>query len=246
MNVAAVIPARYASTRLPGKPLLEIAGKPMIQWVVERVRRARTVGQVLVATDDPRIVEAVRAFGGRAVLTSADHPSGTDRIAEAVRGLDAAVVVNVQGDEPLIHPAVVDACVRPLLEGEEAPVVTACVPIASAGVRDDPAVVKVVRDLKGYALYFSRSVIPLDRDGEGVGPWYKHLGLYAYRREFLLEYVGWEPTPLERTERLEQLRVLERGFRIRVVTVEHDSVAVDTPEALAAVRGRMAPGTTGA
>ncbi len=242
MTVTAVIPARYASTRLPGKPLAEIGGRPMIQWVYERVDQAALVNDVVVATDDQRIVDAVEGFGGRAVMTSADHPSGTDRLAEVARQLDAEIVVNVQGDEPLIAAEVIDACVRPMIDGGDFHVVTPCTPIMSKAALANPNVVKVVTDRAGCALYFSRAPIPFDRDEAEPGAkagqrlYYKHLGLYVYGREFLLTYTKLARTPLEIREKLEQLRILENGYRIRVVETPYDSIGVDSLEDLERVR----------
>jgi 3-deoxy-manno-octulosonate cytidylyltransferase (CMP-KDO synthetase) len=241
MKAIGIIPARYASTRFPGKPLVEIAGRPMIEHVYRQSERAASLQEVWVATDDQRIYEAVSAFGGRVVMTRAEHPSGTDRIAEAARGLDAAVIVNVQGDEPLLDPAEIDAVVRPFEGNPELVMTTAAVPIADPRDVQDPGVVKVVLDRQGFALYFSRLPIPMHRAGE-PGTYYKHLGLYAYRKPFLLRYAALEPTPLERAERLEQLRVLENGYRIFVAVTGHDAVSVDTPDDLARVRALMEAG----
>ncbi|NOY54129.1 MAG: 3-deoxy-manno-octulosonate cytidylyltransferase [Deltaproteobacteria bacterium] len=242
MSVVAVIPARYASTRFPGKPLAMIGEKPMIRWVYERVQRASRVDRVIVATDDERILEAVRAFGGEAVMTSGEHPSGTDRIAEAALGLDAEIIVNVQGDEPLIRGDVIDACIRPLQEGAQEPVVTPCVRIRSLQDLRNPDVVKVVKSPAGRALYFSRFPIPFDRgrkideDCLSELSFWKHLGLYAYRRDFLLQYSRMAPSPLEKREKLEQLRILENGYTIRVEETDYDSVGVDSPEDLEKIR----------
>ncbi len=242
MTVAAVIPARYASTRFPGKPLAMIADKTMIQWVYEGVQRASRVDRVIVATDDVRIAETVRSFGGEAVMTSGKHPSGTDRIAEAVQGFDAEIVVNVQGDEPLIRGDVIDACIRPLEAGAKEPVVTPCVRIRSLEDLQNPDVVKVVKSHAGRALYFSRFPIPFDRDREIAEedlsqlPFWKHLGLYAYRRDFLLQYSRMAPSPLEKREKLEQLRILENDYAIRVVETDYDSIGVDSPEDLDKIR----------
>lgn len=246
MKVIAVIPARYASTRLPGKPLLDIAGKPMIQHVYERVA-ASSVDSVIVATDDRRIYDVVTAFGGKAAMTSPEHQSGTDRVAEAAKESGADVVVNVQGDEPLMDPALIDDVVKPLREdssilmGTLAHVITHPEEVAS------PDAVKVVVDKAGFALYFSRSPIPHVRDafGEGVpqegGPWMdgilRHIGIYVFRADFLQEYASMAPTFLERHEKLEQLRALENGHRIRVVETARPVVGVDTPEDLERVRG---------
>jgi 3-deoxy-manno-octulosonate cytidylyltransferase (CMP-KDO synthetase) len=230
-TVLAVIPARYASTRFPGKPLAPIAGRPMIQHVVERVRQAQTVTRVVVATDDERIRAAVAEFGGEAVMTRSDHRSGTDRVAEVSAHIAADVYVNVQGDEPLIAPETIDAIVSAMLEDESVQVATPCIEIAEANDIMDPNIVKVVLDFDGNALYFSRAPIPWVRDssaGLAVSHW-KHLGLYAFRHSALVEYPTLPPGQLEPIEQLEQLRWLENGFRIRVVETAHDAVSVDVP-----------------
>jgi 3-deoxy-manno-octulosonate cytidylyltransferase (CMP-KDO synthetase) len=239
MTTIALIPARYAATRLPGKVLADIAGKPMVQHVYERACRARTVQRVLVATDDERIRRAVEAFGGEAIMTSPHHLSGTDRLAEAVQHLECEIVVNVQGDEPLIEPEAIDAAVQPLLEDPTLPMSTLKVEITDPQDIQDPSVVKVVTDRHGLALYFSRYPIPYPRDA-APGRWYQHIGLYAYRRDFLLQYARWEATPLQLTEQLEQLKVLENGYRIKVVPTSHRTIGVDTPEDLERVRRLMA------
>jgi 3-deoxy-manno-octulosonate cytidylyltransferase (CMP-KDO synthetase) len=241
MKAIAVIPARYASTRLPGKALLDIGGRPMIQRVYEQAARAASLSGVWIATDDQRIFDVVRGFGGQVVMTRADHPSGTDRIAEALRGLETDVVVNVQGDEPLLDPREIDAVVAPLVDDPELQMSTAAVAIHDPHDMAEPGNVKVVVDQHGYALYFSRLPIPFDRSG-GCPPRLKHLGLYAYRKEFVFRYAALPPTPLEQMERLEQLRVLEHGYRIRVVLTEHDAIGVDTPEDLERVRALVAQG----
>ena len=247
LNVWAVVPARYASSRLPGKPLVSLAGKPMIQHVWERVRRAQEVSRVLVATDDERIRRAVTEFGGEAVMTRAEHRSGTERLAEVAASAassGAEIFVNVQGDEPLIEPAAVDAAVAILLEDSSVEVVTLAVPIATPGDVMDPNVVKVVLDFEGNALYFSRAPIPWIRDtasgGAGFGPpagstHLKHLGLYVFRRRALLEFPTFPQGELEKLEQLEQLRWLENGYKIRVVETTHDSVSVDVTEDIARV-----------
>jgi 3-deoxy-manno-octulosonate cytidylyltransferase (CMP-KDO synthetase) len=258
LAIVAIIPARFRSTRLPGKPLSDIQGKPMIQWVHERVRGARSVDRVLVATDDARIADAVAAFGGEAVMTSPEHASGTDRLAEVARNLDAEIVVNVQGDEPMLDPALVDAVARPLLEDRSLPMSTAALPLLSVEEMLSPHVVKVVTDARGNALYFSRSPIPLVRDGGppdlaaaaaralAAGLARKHVGLYAYRREALLAFASLPPSPLEQAEGLEQLRALHHGLCLRVVPWEgRPARAVDTPEDLEAVRALLAPSVTG-
>ncbi len=241
-SVVAVIPARFESTRLPGKPLAEIAGKPMIQHVYERTSAARGVDRVVVATDDERIREAVGAFGGEVIMTSAAHQTGTDRIAEAVSELEATVVVNVQGDLPMLDPATVAAAVAPLLEDESVPMATLMTPIGDGADLDNPNVVKVVVDGDGFALYFSRAPIPHWRDGHDRGETIarRHIGLYVYRREFLLAFAAMPSTPLERAEKLEQLRALENGHRIRVVEVDDAGVEVDTPADLDKVRALIA------
>lgn len=230
-NVLAVIPARHASSRLPGKPLVSIAGRPMIQRVVERVRRSQLVSRVVVATDEPPIKNAVEAFGGEAILTRRDHRTGSDRVAEVAAHLAADIYVNVQGDEPLIDPGTVDAVVAAILEDESVQVATPCAAIAHPDDIMDPNVVKVVRDFDGNALYFSRAPVPWVRDtGESVAArHFKHLGLYAFRRDALVEFPTLPPGELERIEQLEQLRWLENGFRIRVVETDYDAVSVDVP-----------------
>ena len=237
MKVIGIIPARYESTRLPGKPLVDILGKPMIQHVYENASRSETLNDLLVATDDERIVAAVEAFGGKAVLTSKEHATGTDRVAEVVRPLDAGIVVNVQGDEPFARPGMIDEIVRPLLEDPTLPMSTLSHEIKDREGFADPNVVKVVTDLTGNALYFSRSLIPYPRKTEGHRV-FEHIGLYAYRRDFLMEFAGLAQTPLEKAESLEQLRALERGYRIRVVETkqEYISLNVDTPEDLEKAR----------
>lgn len=234
MKIVAVIPARFASTRLPGKPLLSDTGKPLIQHVVEAAQRARRLSRVIVATDDPRILKAVLAFGGEAVMTSADHPTGTDRVAEVAAGLaDAEIIVNLQGDEPEVSGEALDL-VASLLENDlDAPMATLATPIFDESVYRDPACVKVVCSRNGRALYFSRSPIPCHRDGlppPGAALGHLHLGLYAYRRDFLLKLGALPPSPLETTEKLEQLRVLEAGHPIAVGFVDEPGVGIDTPE----------------
>ncbi|MFW6189280.1 MAG: 3-deoxy-manno-octulosonate cytidylyltransferase [Planctomycetota bacterium] len=239
-KAAVVIPARYASTRLPGKPVLEVArevtGRYIIQHVYERAQRAERADRVIVATDDRRILEAVREFGGEARMTAADHRSGTDRIAEVARDLKAEIIVNVQGDEPEIRPQQVDNVIR-LLEHQGAVMGTLAHPIVTREEWMDPNVVKVVLDGEGAALYFSRSPIPNLRDYDGplaeapARP-LQHLGIYSYRREFLLGYGDLPPSPLERAESLEQLRALHSGHRIRVGVTPWRSIGIDTPHDL--------------
>ena len=239
MRILGVIPARYGSTRFPGKPLALIAGKPLIQHVVEQCRKARTLSDVVVATDDPRIAEAARPFC-RVELTRPDHPSGTDRVAEVATRSEADAVVNVQGDEPLIPPAVIDAVAGALDRWEMA---TAATLIRRPEDYDNPNVVKVVADAAGRALYFSRRTIPYLREAASrpvreqlaAFPFLKHLGIYGYRRDTLLRLVRWPVSPLESAEKLEQLRALEHGIAIAVVQVDYDGVGVDTPEDVARV-----------
>ena len=238
MRTVAIIPARYASTRLPGKPLLADTGKPLIQHVVEAAAAAETIEAVYVATDDVRIFDAVKAFGGRPVMTAAGHATGTDRLAEAAERVGLAdddVVVNVQGDEPEMDPASIDALVRLLLE-TGAPMATLAAPLSSEAA-DSPANVKVVLAADGAALYFSRAKVPFDRDG--AAPQYLlHLGIYAYRKRFLAEYMALPPGQLEQAERLEQLRALQAGHRIAVAVVASASPGIDTPEDYAAFVAR--------
>ncbi|PLX78961.1 MAG: 3-deoxy-manno-octulosonate cytidylyltransferase [Desulfuromonas sp.] len=238
MKVVAIIPARYASTRFPGKPLAQILGRPMIQWVWERTVRASLVSRTLVATDDSRIAEVVNGFGGEVVMTRPDHPSGTDRLAEVAQKVESDLFVNVQGDEPLIDPQIIDAAVQPLLANPEYEMGTLKSPISDQADYRNPNVVKVVTGLEGQALYFSRASIPFRRDGkvdeETIGrlPVFRHIGLYVYRKEALLAYPTLPVSPLEGLEQLEQLRALENGWSIMTVTVDSESHGVDTPEDL--------------
>lgn len=234
MRTAIIIPARYASTRLPGKPLLRATGKYLVQHVHEQASRATAADLVVVATDDTRIRAAVESFGGRAVMTRADHPSGTDRVAEVAAELDADVVVNVQGDEPLFDPAHADRLAELLRADPSAGVATLATPIRDAATYRSPHCVKVVRDDGGRALYFSRSPIPMVRDGDpdfAADPpqFLLHLGVYAYRRDVLLRLASSSPHPLERLEKLEQLRLLGAGGTIRVGVVAGAHRGVDTP-----------------
>lgn len=240
-SVVAVIPARYESTRLPGKPLADLHGKPMIQRVYERTARASGVDRVLVATDDERIRAAVRQFGGEVVMTSPKHRSGTDRIAEAVRQLDAQVIVNVQGDLPLLDPEMVEEAVALLRDDDGLPMATLQTPIRDEAELLNPNVVKVVSDRDDFALYFSRSPIPFWRDGtRGPILAQRHIGLYVYQRDFLLAFARLAPTPLEEIERLEQLRALEWGFRIKMIEVPEASIEVDTVQDLERARALLA------
>jgi 3-deoxy-manno-octulosonate cytidylyltransferase (CMP-KDO synthetase) len=236
-KVVAVIPARYGSTRLPGKPLVSLAGQPMIRRVYDRAKSAKSVHEVIVATDDDRIIQAVKSFGGEVRMTRPDHRTGTERVAEVAAHVEGDVFVNVQGDEPLLDPAAVDTAVEALLDDEQATVATVATPIKKPADIMDPNVVKVVLDFDDYALYFSRAPIPWVRDTKTdlvVRHW-KHLGLYVFRRDALLEYPTLPQGELEKIEQLEQLRWMENGTRIRVAEVEHDAVSVDVPEDVARV-----------
>lgn len=231
MAATVVIPARYGSTRFPAKILASETGKPLVQHVVERVLRCARVREVIVATDDGRIIDALRPFRTRAVMTSPSHQSGTDRIAEVAAGLSDEIIVNVQGDEPEIEPEVVDALIERLDENVEE-MATAATPFPAGADPRDPNLVKVVIGLRGQAIYFSRSLIPFQRDATSpvLQPYYLHLGIYAYRREFLLNFASWQPTPLELTEKLEQLRALEHGQSIHVLKVSRATHGIDTAE----------------
>jgi 3-deoxy-manno-octulosonate cytidylyltransferase (CMP-KDO synthetase) len=242
MKISAIIPARFASTRFPGKALADIKGKPMVQHVYERASRARLVSEVIIATDDERIAAAVQSFGGRVEMTAKDHETGTDRLAEVASRIDSELIVNVQGDEPLIEPAMIDEAIAPLAADSSIRMGTLKTRIRSLHDFLSPNVVKVVTDRDGYALYFSRSPLPNFRDKwndlkdeafvSGRLLCHKHVGLYVYRREFLLEFARMAPTALELAEKLEQLRVLENGHRIRVVETAHECIGVDTPNDL--------------
>lgn len=235
MNTLCVIPARYASTRLPGKPLADIAGKPMIVRVYEQAAKAKRISGVIAAVDDERVYEAVVSHGGRAMMTAKNHPTGTDRLAEvAAAHPEAELIINVQGDEPLIEPDLIDALAAAFEGDEELQMATVKSPMTDEDEMKNPNNVKVVTDKNGYALYFSRSLLPYPREASGVTV-YKHIGIYAYRRDFLLRYARMEPTALERTESLEQLRALENGYKIKVIATDFRFVGVDTPEDLAEV-----------
>lgn len=229
-HIIGLIPSRWDSSRFPGKPLHLIAGKPLVQHVWERVSQCSRLDDIAIATDDQRIFDAATAFGARVIMTSPDHPSGSDRLAEAVQSFPGAThVVNIQGDEPLIDPALIDSLTDALVSDEALSMATVACPITEEEDLDNPNIVKVALARNGDALYFSRSVIPYARHPR-ITPPLRHLGIYAYRRDFLENYVRWEPTPLEQTESLEQLRALENSARIRVILTDHVSVGVDTPE----------------
>ncbi len=235
IKVIGVIPARYGSTRFPGKVLAPILGKPMIQWVYERAKLANCLEEILIATDDARVQAAVAEFGGKAVMTSTHHTSGTDRIAEAVVKIDADIVVNIQGDEPMIDAAAIDTLVTPFMEDDDLQMATLCRLAQKIEEIFDTNTVRVVFDCHHHALYFSRAPIPFNRDTSDLAHWldncpyYQHIGVYAYRKPFLLSLAKLPPTPLEHIEKLEQLRVLESGFQIRVVETAYAPVCVDVP-----------------
>ncbi len=245
MKIVGIIPSRYASQRLPAKSLADIHGKPMVQRVYERAKQSRLLTDVIIATDDERIASVVRKFGGKAVMTAPEIQSGSDRVAFVARGLDADIIVNVQGDEPLIEPAMIDQTIQLLIDDDTAVVGTAVKKITSLDELLTPNVVKVVIDKNNYALYFTRSLVPFIRDSQEVTDWptravfYKHFGIYVYRGSFLQRYASLPSTPLEQAEKLEQLRILENGFRIKVGITEFDSIPVDTQEDLDRVRAKI-------
>ncbi|MFQ5673868.1 MAG: 3-deoxy-manno-octulosonate cytidylyltransferase [Nitrospinales bacterium] len=250
-RVAAIIPARWASSRFPGKPLADIRGKPMIQWVVEKAQKAEWVSEVLVATDDSKIFDAVSRFGGRVVMTSRSHISGTDRVAEAAAEISCDIVVNVQGDEPLIPPGNIDLAVEPMTRDDSISVSTLMTPIRSMEEVLNPNVTKTVADRNGFALYFSRSPIPFHRDRQMNGGAqgatdrqdgvlaFKHIGLYAYTRSFLMQFPNLPRSRLEEAEKLEQLRILENGIPIKITETPKDSVGVDCPADLEKIQQLM-------
>ena len=252
IKVIAVIPARWASSRFPGKPLALIKGKPMVQWVFEQACKAETVSEVIVATDDTRIREVVNDFGGTAIMTSTKHESGTDRIAEVVRERECDIVVNVQGDEPLIPPENIDRIVRPLIEDTSASIATLRILIKTRQDLMNRNITKVVVDSSNSALYFSKAPIPWNRDewsddltqNSSFDPlqpfWYKHIGLYAYRKNFLMAFGDLPESGLEKMEKLEQLRILENGFQIKVVETDLDSIGVDCKADLELIEKRLA------
>jgi len=258
MRVVGIIPARYGSTRLPGKPLLDIGGKPMVQWVYEVAKEASLLERVIVATDDQRILEAVEAFGGEAQMTSPEHPSGTDRVVEVAAQLDADVIANIQVDEPLLEPRIIDRAIAPLLHDSSLMMVTVKSRVERVEDLFDPHIVKVVTNRENNALYFSRLPLPFIQQGEIVefshqkfllenpellSRYYRHIGLYVYRKEFLMSFTQWGPSPLEELEGLEQLRVLENGYKIRVITAECSARGIDTPKDLYWAKDRLAKGS---
>lgn len=241
MDVVGVIPSRYSSTRFEGKVLVDISGKPMLQRVYERAREARLLDDLIIACDDVRVAKAAGDFGAKVVLTSKDHISGTDRICEVVNPLDVKVVVNIQGDEPLIHPTMIDSVARALLDDSSLSMATIIKAIDEPEVINDPNVVKVVIDKNNFALYFSRSPIPhCAQNSEIKLPvYFKHIGLYAYTKDFLFIYKNLPVSYLEKVERLEQLRVLEEGLRVKAIETKYDTIGVDTPEDLEKVKAYL-------
>lgn len=245
-HIIGIIPARYGSTRLVGKPLIDLGGKPMVQHTYERAARARSLESVLVATDDGRIYQAVKQFGGTAVMTPATCTSGSDRIAHVLREmLDADIVVNIQVDEPLLDPEMIDEAVQPLLDDEAVQVATLVKRITNPDDLTNVNIPKVVLDKKHFALYFSRAIIPSPRDDGNMNEWlrkhvfYKHIGIYVYRRSFLIQFSQMERTSLEEAEQLEQLRILENGYRIKCAITERESMSVDTPKDVERIRELM-------
>lgn len=243
MKITGVIPARFASTRFPGKPLTEINGKSMIRRVYEQSLKSKLIDRVLVATDDKRIYCHVRDFGGEAVLTSVKHNSGTDRINEAVKNITCDIAVNIQGDEPFIHPDNIDKAIEPLLKDRKLNVSTLAIKIREISEIKDPNTVKVIFDINNYAIYFSRGILPYDRkiiEQESgsikTEKYFKHIGLYVYRKKFLGEFVKMKKSYLEEAEKLEQLRILENGEKIKVIVTNKNSLAVDTPEDLESLK----------
>jgi 3-deoxy-manno-octulosonate cytidylyltransferase (CMP-KDO synthetase) len=244
-KVLAVIPARWASSRFPGKPLAEILDKPLVQWVFEQAQKASLVSEIVIATDDQRIFDAVRAFGGKAVMTSPDHQSGTDRSAEVAKNSECDIVVNIQGDEPLMPPENIDLVIKPLFSSLDLPVSTLMIAIRSLDEMFNPNICKVVVDDKGRALYFTRAPVPYDRDSwpDAIHSTntntdikgYKHIGMYAYRKSFLMQFSELKTSRLENLEKLEQLRILENGYSIQVMETDQNSVGVDRPEDLTEV-----------
>ncbi|MBN2831226.1 MAG: 3-deoxy-manno-octulosonate cytidylyltransferase [Candidatus Omnitrophica bacterium] len=237
MDVIGVIPARYSSTRFPGKVLADIMGKPMIQHVWERAKQVRLLDEVIIACDADEVADVARGFGAQVAMTSKSHLCGTDRIAEVVNPLDVKIIVNIQADEPLVHPTMIDSVARALIDDSKVSMATIKKRVEDLNIINDPNVVKVVTDKNGFALYFSRNAIPCFAANSNVKnpAYFKHIGLYAYTKDFLFIYKNFPPSSLEETERLEQLRVLEEGFKIKVLETRFDTIGIDTPEDLAKV-----------
>ncbi len=238
MKVMGVIPARFYSTRFTGKVLADLGGKPVVQYVWENAKKSKMLDDLVIAADDERIIKAAEDFGAKAIYTSPDQPSGTDRLVEVINPVDVEVVINIQGDEPMVRPEMIDELARTILEDKDVYMATLAKKIEDENEVKDPNVVKVVMDKNGMALYFSRSVIPYPRN-ETIKVYYKHLGLYAYRKDFLFEFTNLPKSHLEMTEGLEQLRVLENGHRIKVVETKFDTIGIDTPEDLEKAKAAM-------
>ena len=243
-RIIGVIPARWASTRFEGKVLAEIQGKPMLQHVWEQAQKSQLLKEVIIACDDKRVFQIVQEFGAPVVMTSTTHLSGTDRIAEVVKNIKTDIIVNIQGDEPLIDPQIIDALAEALLKDESAPMATVITKIRDEKEISDPNVVKVVIDNNKHAIYFSRAAIPFNRDKKSFSEagYYKHLGLYAYTKDFLKIFVELPPSPLEQIEKLEQLRVLEAGYAIKTIETDFETIGVDTPEDLKKVEALLSKG----
>lgn len=241
MKVIGVIPARFGSTRFEGKPLVEICGKSMIQRVYEQTQKARLIDEVYIAADDDRIKNEAESFGAKVIMTSKEHTCGTDRIAEAIQNIEGEIILNVQGDEPLIEPEALDAVIKPLQEDSNIEMATLITPMEDESECHDPNIVKVVKDKNDFALYFSRSLIPYSREGDMTGV-FKQIGVYAYRRGFLLAFSKMEPTPYEKVERLEQLRALENGCKIKLVETTYNPISVDVPADVAKVENILKSG----
>ena len=238
MKVIGIIPARFSSTRFAGKVLADLGGKPVVQHVWENAKNSKILDDLIIATDDERVMEAAKDFDAKVVYTSPDQPSGTDRLIEVVNPIDVEVIVNVQGDEPMVRPEMIDELARTVLEDKDVYMVTLAKKIEDRSEAKDPNVVKLVKDKNGFALYFSRSLIPYP-GFETTPQYFKHLGLYAYRKDFLFEFTNLSKSYLEMTEGLEQLRVLENGYKIKVVETEFDTIGIDTPEDLEKARIAM-------
>ncbi len=238
MNAIGIIPARYGATRFEGKVLADLMGKPVIQHVYEMAKHSKTLDDIIIATDDERIVKVVKGFGGKVVLTSVDQPTGTDRLTEVVNPIDVKVIINIQGDEPLVHYTMIDELVRTMLDDDSLSMATVIKKIDDKNETMDPNVVKVVIDKEGYALYFSRSPIPFERSSEAKAL-YKHLGLYAYTKDFLFTFTNLPKSNLENAESLEQLRALENGYKIKTIETKFETVGIDTPEDLEKAKGVM-------
>jgi len=235
MRVVGVIPARFHSTRFTGKVLADLGGKPVLQHVWENAKKSKVLDDLIIAADDERIIKAAKDFDAKVIYTSPDQPSGTDRLIEVVNPIEVEVVVNIQGDEPMVRPEMIDDLARAILEDKSVKMATVAKKIEDKSEIEDPNVVKLVKDKNGFALYFSRSVIPYQRH-DTVPVYYKHLGLYSYTKDFLFEFANLPKSHLEMTEGLEQLRALENGYRIKVIETKYDTIGIDTPEDLERAR----------